>query len=121
MSVQYRLQRLADALPENGSVTFTRNDLIRLAKANDGNGEAAKEPHADYTVAQVAKMFERSPQTVRDWIKAGRLRGYRLNDREYRITASALREFQEEQRNGASHAERLGEADLGAWREVTPR
>ena len=72
-------------------------------------------------MAQVVEMFERSPQTVRDWIKAGRLRGYRLNDREYRITASALREFQEEQRNRASPWNRAEEANLGAWRDIVPR
>ncbi len=120
MDVQDRLQRLAEALPETGSVILTRADLLELAEADESK-DASAESLADFTVAQVAEMFERSPQTVRDWIKAGRLRGYRLNDREYRITASALREFQEEQRNGASHGDRAEEADLGAWRDIVAR
>jgi len=79
------------------------------------------EPLGDYTVAQVADMFGRSPQTVRDWIKAGRLRAYMFNDREYRITRTAVEEFVEEQKSGngdASSGGRKNTANLSAWRAV---
>ena len=61
---------------------------------------AGDEPLGDYTAAQVAGIFQRSPQTVRDWINARRLRAYKLNGREYRITRAAVDEFLEQQRNG---------------------
>ena len=92
-----------------------------LADGHDVSAKARSEMTADYTVAQVAEMFDRKSQTIRDWIKKGRLRGYLFNGREYRITAAALREFQEKQRNGASHVDRGEEVDLGAWRSVVPR
>ena len=97
---------------------------------NDG-GEALSIPHGpgdeplgDYTVAQVAEMFQRAPQTVRAWINARRLRAYKLNGREYRITRAAAEEFLEQQRNGESDGQANGRkstADLGAWRRVRER
>lgn len=119
MDVRDRLRSLADALPENGSVTFTRVDLIQMSEAAENHPE--NDLHGDYTVAQIAEIFDRSPQTVRDWIGSDQLRAYRFNDREYRITASALREFQEGQRDGTSHADRGEVADLGAWRDIVAR
>jgi len=77
-------------------------------------GSAGGEPHADYTVAQVAEIFNRKPQTVRDWIKGGRLRAYRFNGREYRVTRAAVEEYMEDQRNGLPAQK--GTADLSAWR-----
>jgi excisionase family DNA binding protein len=82
---------------------------------------AREEPLGDYTVAQVADMFQRAAQTVRDWIKSGRLRAYKLNGREYRITRAAVEAYLEQQRNGEPDTRPKGQAstaDLGAWREV---
>jgi excisionase family DNA binding protein len=83
-------------------------------------GEGDK-PLVDYTVAQVADMFQRSPQTVRDWIHSGRLGAYKLNGREYRITQAAVEDFIEQQRNGDTDRQTNGRensADLRAWRGV---
>jgi excisionase family DNA binding protein len=66
---------------------------------------------------QVAEIFQRSPQTVRDWINARRLRAYKLNGREYRITRAAVEEYLEQQRNGEPNGQtdgRSSSADLGA-------
>jgi excisionase family DNA binding protein len=117
MDVCDRLRRIAETLPEHGSVTLSRADLLELVEA--ALTEAADEPLGDYTVAQVGDMFQRSPQTVRDWIKSGRLRAYKLNGREYRITQVAVEEFLEQQRNGTPDSGgRKKAADLGAWRDV---
>ena len=119
MDVRDRLRRMAEALPEHGSVTLTRADLLELAEA--ASTEAAEELLGDYTVTQVADMFQRAPQTVRDWIKSGRLRAYKLNGREYRITRAAAEEFLEQQRSGEPDGQvsgRKSSADLGAWRRV---
>lgn len=94
-----------------------------LADGHDVSAKARSEMTADYTVAQVAEMFDRKSQTIRDWIKKGRLRGYLFNGREYRITTAALADFQEGQRKGRTTTERSGEKlrDLRAWRAVPTR
>jgi len=89
-----------------------------LADGHEVTAGAVGRLQVDFTVAQVAEMFDRTSQTIRDWIKSGQLRGYLLNNREYRVTRAALEEYQEGQRNGSPPADRAGEADLGAWREV---
>ena len=73
---------------------------------------------ADYTVAQVAEMFDRHPQTIRDWIRSGRLSAYLLRDREYRVTRVALEEFQENQRNDTEAPKRALTPTLSDWRDV---
>jgi excisionase family DNA binding protein len=81
---------------------------------------ASEEQLGDYTVAQVAGIFQRSPQTVRDWINARRMRAYKFNGREYRITRAAVEEFREQQRNGTTDTRPKGQAstaDLGVWRD----
>ena len=83
-------------------------------------GSAGGEQQADYTVAQVAEMFDRKPQTVRDWIKSGKLRAYLFNGREYRVTKAAVKEYMEEQRNGKGPVLQKSTTDLGAWRRATP-
>jgi excisionase family DNA binding protein len=43
---------------------------------------------SDYTVPEVAKEFSCSPGTVKNWIKIGRIKAYRLggeNGRDYRV------------------------------------
>ena len=123
MDVCERLRRIAEVLPEHGSVTLTRSDLLELAESALTE-DVAESPPADYTVAQVADMFQRAPQTVRDWIKSGRLQAYKLNGREYRITRAAVDEFLEQQRNGEPDGQangRKSSADLGAWRRVRER
>ena len=115
MNVRERLRAMADVLPESGSVTLTRADLYEIAQTDDTGSEKAMQ--ADFTVAQVADMFDRKSQTIRDWINAGRLCGYLFNDREYRITRGALEEFQEWQRNGATTTRQSEISDLGAWRQ----
>ena len=50
--------------------------------------EAMNEKRNDYTVPQVAKEFSCSSGTVKNWIKAGRIKAYRLGGetgRDYRI------------------------------------
>ena len=78
--------------------------------------------HGDYTVAHVAEIFGRKPQTVRDWIKSGRMRGYLFNGREYRVTQAAIEEYRACQRNGTKGRRRTvrrGVANLAAWRRVS--
>ena len=113
------LETLRDILPPNGSVLFTRTDLTELLEG-EVDSQANRVPSAaDFTVAEITKRFDRSPQTVRDWIKAGKLPAYLFNGKEYRITPAALEEFEEGQRNGLPGRTHSGRAaDLGAWRRA---
>jgi excisionase family DNA binding protein len=120
MRLHDRIRRILDGMPPGSSVILRVDDLqewLAEETADDRQEDVLQPP--DLTVAQVAARFDRSDQTVRDWIKQGRLRAYKLNDREYRITPAALVEFEEQQRSGRKEtvASRR-RADLGAWRRV---
>jgi len=118
MNLRERLGTLRETLPEGGSVVLTRAALDEmLAEEPSENDQVDRGP--DYTVAEIAERFDRAPQTVRDWIKSGKLRGYLFNDREYRVTKAALAEFEEKQRKGREASRvPVASANLGEWRRV---
>jgi excisionase family DNA binding protein len=75
----------------------------------------------DLTVEQVGERLGRRPGTVRDWIRAGKLRAYKLRGREYRITEQALGEFLDAERQGSTSPQRAAPgaaADLSSWRTI---
>ena len=118
MGVRERLQALRDTLPQSGSVVFTCAALDEIL-AVESSGDAEDDRGPDHTVTMIAERFGRSPQTVRDWIKAGKLRAYLFNEREYRVTKAALAEFEEGQRRGRDpKSAPTVTGDLGAWRRV---
>ena len=95
---------------------LTRADLEALLR-DERDAAPDSDERADLTVSEIAERFGRSAQTVRDWIKTRKLRAYRFNGKEYRVTPAALEEFEEGQRNGRARRTRSGRAsDLGAWR-----
>ncbi len=76
---------------------------------------------ADLTVEEAAEKLKKAPSTVRAWLIAGELRGYRLNHREWRVPRASVREYVERQRNGSGRqATRTNSkaADLSAWKNV---
>lgn len=83
---------MIDGVPSNASVT------LPVAVVEEWLGEGAIDVEPDLTVQRVAELFDRQPQTVRSWIREGRLGAYKLNGNEYRVTRRALEEFQEERR-----------------------
>ena len=81
-----RLRLLASALPsDNSSVTLTRADLVALLQEGE-DGRVTAQSVRDLTVAEVAREVSRQPSTVRGWLISGELDGYKLNDRDWRIT-----------------------------------
>ena len=119
MDVIARLQILRDSLPSNGSVTFTRADLCELLGEQPAEKEKEGVPIRDLTVHEVASITGRKPNTVRDWIRAGKLDAYQFNGREYQITRSSLEKYLEEQRKGKhKRTEPKTRTNLGRWREV---
>ena len=120
MTLRERLRNLADGLPQNGSVVFTRGDLEALLAEASEAADPVSVDRADYTVAEVAERFGKAPQTVRDWIKDGKLPAYRFMGKQWRITPAALAEFEEHQRSGKqSKPGPRKPVDLGAWRNET--
>ncbi len=108
---------LAAAIGElaRGKATLEAKVLAREIQ-RAANGSDPK-PRPDYTTAEVAAMFRRHPQTVRDWIGRGILDAYPWG-REYRITPESLQTFIREQREPLKLEVVSREPDLGAWRKA---
>jgi len=85
-----------DALPDESLVPvgFVR-EAIAEARAGSGDGLA------DLTVEDVAAVLGRAPSTIRTWLGAGELDGYKLRRREWRVPREALEELRDEARAGA--------------------
>jgi excisionase family DNA binding protein len=96
--------------------------LSELDGAAESGEEEREAVSGDLTLEEVAKRLGRSKTTVRGWCTAGQLRGYKLNNREWRVPVSALEQFLEEQRAGTSSKPKPSraaeDADLGSWRKV---
>jgi excisionase family DNA binding protein len=112
-------------LPEDAMVTVP---LAWLSEALEGSGDtgapsAAPVARADWTVRELADRFGRRPSTVRAWLESGRIRGYRFANREWRVSAEALREFEQGQRQAvpqtmAPPRGRAKPVDLSSWRRA---
>ncbi len=86
------LKAMIDGMPDDGSIILT---VEAVKERLSQNGSALDQ---DLTVEEVGKFFDRSPITIRTWIREGRLRAYLFQGREYRICESALEEFQQKER-----------------------
>ncbi|MEX2527039.1 MAG: helix-turn-helix domain-containing protein [Gemmatimonadota bacterium] len=116
MNLSQRIQQLVAALPSNSSaVTLTRADLI--AWTQDLVADPLGEDDRHLTVAEVAKKTGRATSTVRSWLIAGELTGYKLNNRDWRIPPSALRDYLEGQAHKPEPTTVAPEpVDIAAWR-----
>ena len=82
------------------------------------NGSDPK-PQADLSTAEIARMYDRRPQTVRGWIERGLLVAYKFQGHEWRITPENLEKFKRQQREHLK-LEAVGpEPDLNTWRKVS--
>ena len=86
------LAGMIHGMPDDGSIILTAKS-VRKRLSENGPGF-----DHDFTVAEVGKFFNRSPVTIRTWIRDGRLRAYRFQGREYRIPEAAVEEFQQKER-----------------------
>ncbi len=97
---------------------YTEMKLQARETEQAANGSDPK-PQADLSTADIARMYDRSPQTVRGWIGRGLLDAYRFRGREWRITPENLEKFKREQREHLK-LEAVGpEPDLNTWRKVS--
>jgi excisionase family DNA binding protein len=122
-----KLCALRPDLPDSVAVTFPLGWLSEAVSGTEASptASAGTLPSADYTVKQLAERFDRRPSTIRAWLESGRLRGYRFGNREWRATADALREFEEEERQRGAGAKpgparsRGHPVNLSAWRTAS--
>ena len=114
MSLRSRLEKVVDGMPAGSAVTLPVEWLRCLLKLEEQSSVEID----DLTCEQAARILGRSPSTVREWCRAGEIRGaYRLKGREWRLPRSGLREFLDGQGNRRPQTvHRRREADLGAWR-----
>jgi excisionase family DNA binding protein len=115
MMLEDRLRQMVAALPDEASV------LLPVSVVRGWLDDEGDDPAHDLTVAQVAVQLQRSPSTVREWIRRGALEAYQLG-KEYRITRVALAALRERQRKGEMQPDTTvtlaGRSALGAWRKL---
>lgn len=114
--LEQRLQQLVRVADPDGTVTI-RWLATLLADAAGNDSDAPDEPARDLTIDQVAAYFNRSPSTVRGWLGRGELRGYKLNNRDWRVPRPAIAEYQQAQHASVAPAEE--EVDITQWRRAT--
>ena len=94
MTALDRLRQLASALhSDDSAVTFTRAGLMALLDEDGVGGVIAtsSQDAQELTVDEVAEQMRKAPSTLRGWLISGDLRGYKLNNREWRVPRSARR------------------------------
>jgi hypothetical protein len=112
VSLADRLRELAERLPAGGSLTLTRDGLLELAAAADGQTDRATVGD-EFRVTELAARFHRSASTIRNWCEHARFEGaYKLNGRDWRIPQAAVDAFLARQRGETPGGQ------LGAWRAV---
>lgn len=123
------IQTLAAALPPGSAVPVPREWLLELLAPTGPLPALPTEPRPlapDLTCRQAATVLGRHESTVRAWLEAGELEGYKQRGREWRVTPAALERFRERERarkpGAAASADPIASngarADLGAWRRV---
>lgn len=109
-----RLARIVDEMPKEGSVTLPVAWLREQLEDADPEHRIA-----DLTVGEVADELGRAPSTIRGWLGAGELRGYRFRGREWRVPPASLAEFVATERGEEPRVRRPTQTmDLGAWRQA---
>lgn len=119
------LRLVAESQPTGSSVAVLREHLLELLEGTTSVPAEPTTPPADCTVAEVAARFGRDTSTVRLWIRQGLFVGaYRFRDREWRIPASAVKEYEQRERERGGQVRRASQThatirrptSLTAWR-----
>lgn len=123
MNLLARLRSMVRDAPAGSSITLPADWLRAELETESTGGDSGEPIPGDLTVEQVAAQTGRKPGAVRSWIRSGALRAYRFNEREYRVTPAALREYLEAQRGretpGKTPVKRAARThDLNDWRQV---
>ena len=95
MRLSNHIRKMIDGIPRGGAVMLPVDTLWEWLEES---GPVGFDP--DLTVKEVAELYGKTPCTVTAWIREGKLRAYKLNQKEYRIPASALEDFRHKQSRG---------------------
>src|SRR3989442_5092978 len=120
-----QLRTAAAALPPGTLVTLSREALLDVLGGGGGDrvagGDGSPPVAVDLTVTDLAQRFRRHPSTIRQWLESGRLEGYKLFGREWRVALASAAAFQDQQRHGRERGGSLARSapSLGDWRKVT--
>ena len=122
-----QLRTAVAALPPGALVTLPREALLdvlgggREDGAGTTGGDGAPAVTVDLTVTDVAQRFRRHASTIRQWLESGRLEGYKLFGREWRVPLAAVAAFQDQQRHGRERGSSptRDAPSLADWRKVT--
>ena len=116
------LRLVIEAYPAGSIAPMLREHALELLEGTQATAPASAQALADLTCREAGLVLGRAPSTVRSWLEAGELEGYRQRGREWRVTPAALQRFQERQRSGGGQRVRglprgRGKStDLGARR-----
>ena len=109
------LKTIIEGIPAGGSVSLPvtwLRDLLDAEGDSPGTGRLL-------TIEEAGEVVGRAPSTVRTWLNTGRLDGFKLNGRTWRIRESALRSFIERQEFGEHEPPTIRSprsVELGDWR-----
>jgi len=109
------LREIVRSMPSEGSVTLPVTWLRDLLDAEGDSSEGRL-----LTLEETAELVSRSVSTVGTWLNTGKLDGFKLNGRSWRIREGALRAFIEHQQSGDREPPAIRSSaslDLGSWRE----
>jgi len=117
MSLRRRIAAIVDGMPPDARVSLSVSWLRRVLEEEPED----KAGNAVLTLATVADRLGVAESTVRTWCNSGRLEGFKLNGRAWRVRESALEAYLRHQENGgdpnpSGGAEEAEATDLGAWR-----
>lgn len=118
-----RLRTAVEALPARCSLALSRETLLHVLAdeaPRDSQTQDSQGLAIDLTVVEVARLFGRSPNTIRRWLESGKLPGYKLLGREWRVTRSAIAAFQQEQKENKEIplGLRRSSKSLSDWRKI---
>jgi len=113
-------------------------DALLDALTGEGTGAANAPADVPLTVKEVATLLHRSPSTIRGWLVAGVLAGFKLRGRDWRVRRADLQAFLDglwpaasshvppgattppapDPRSRPPRAQAGEQPDLSAWRKV---
>ena len=125
--IRAHIEALTEATRDNGLVPMPVGWVRALLNLGGVTGDEGGRRPCGPPVGEVAEIFGRHPNTVRDWLQSGQIRGYKLRGKEWRVPRAAIRGFQGDQAESPARPARTGPtvlipADLSAWaRDVINR
>ena len=110
---------LLELFGELATATKYTEMKLQARETRQATNGSDPQPQADLSTADIARMYDKSPQTVRDWIKKKLLEAYKFQGgREWRVTPENHEKFKREQRGPLKLEVVKPAPNLGAWRKA---